>query len=1098
MPSPRRAVQRWSRVCFGLVSAVAVATLAVMVEAPSATRATGPVGALRLVEGRVPGSLLNVSDPYISPDSDDGSEYIDLTSRLANFAGGAFTGFCVSINGLVSWGASEHACGYAFDAPVGVLASGISRPVLAAFAVDQWSKWDKVLGSNDARTPGSMRTVLVQMGQVTAVTAGGDTAGGLNRHACAVTITGSVFCWGHNGYGELGADALVQQLTPVQVVAGEGPADGDGFLTGVVSVTAGGRHTCALTSAGNVLCWGRGNSGQLGNDSTSGSQPTPVLVHGSGSAEVLSQVVSLNSNLNHTCAVTATGGVLCWGLNSSGQLGDGGTVNRSTPVEVVGVGGTGTLSAVSSVSVGATHSCAVTTSGSVLCWGSQLEGRLGNGLTTSSTVLSPVQVTAGVGPSDAGALSQVVSVASTWFNSCAVTATGAVFCWGNGQMGRNGNGVTALNQGTPVQVRNVDNAATLSGVSALASGASHMCAVQTGGSAVCWGDGSAGQRGDSSSVTTQSWPVQVLAGAGTADNAGKLSDVVAMTAGNGFSCGLTSAGSVLCWGSGGNGALGDGDTRATMTPVVTRPGQAPAVARSSRHAEGSELAVPSASLQTGDCVRFVDTGTSLDVAGNLQIARVEAGAAVVNIAGHDPGVAPMDGHLLYSDCVGVPSTISVATDVLINGRRSVIVTWYRMPTYRGSTASPEANTFQVVLIERGSGDFDVEYNFGSMNDGTGVGYWSGGADRVPVGWSGYDTGGAVAVDSHELFETREASTLFGTGAGALVSNSLNSHVAGRYVVPFRSGSALSAAWVTPAMDGSATFAGGFLPGGAPTGVTATASTTSATVSWTPGDDGIADTTGYLVTVSPDAAPCSVLVPATTCVVSGLSSSTEYTFSVVAITSAGPSAHATVSATTASLPSNVPVPDALSVADSLTDAPTATTPVATTPVTTGPPVPTPSAPVVPESESVFAPSIGDVLALPFARLLDIASVSVGGSVQVTIGGFDPGSTVWLIVASDPQVLGTEVADAAGSVTVRGVIPVGLAPGEHTLAVMDSAGTGLRQVIMVTGSILPVTGSGAVWWPILIIVFGSLLLIAQRLSNRTGRSILRDDMDDAVFP
>jgi len=1071
--------------CVGLVSAVAVATLAVVVEVPNATQATAPADALRLVEGRVPGSLLNVSDPYISPNWDDGSEYIDLSSSLANFAGGAVKGFCVSINGLMSLGDSEHTCGAGYDSPVGELAAVTSRPILAAFAVDQLSVWDKVLGSNDARTPGSMRTEMIRMGQVTAVTAGGNT----NGHSCAVTITGSVFCWGHNDHGQLGNGSLIQQLTPVQVVAGEGPADEDGFLTGVVSMTAGGRHTCALTIAGNVLCWGRGSTSQLGNDSTTLAQPTPVQVHGGGSTEVLSQVVSLNSNFDHTCAVTTTGGVWCWGLNSFGQLGDGSTVNRSTPVAVVGVGGTGTLSAVSSVSVGSRHSCAVTTSGSVLCWGSQLEGRLGNGLTTNSTVVNPVQVTAGVGPNDAGALSQVVSMASTWSNSCAVTTTSSVFCWGNGQTGRNGNGVTALNQGTPVQVRDVDNAGTLSGVSALASGAYHMCAVLTSGSAVCWGDGNVGQRGDSTFVTTRSWPVQVLAGAGPADNAGNLSDVVAMAAGNNFSCGLTSAGSVLCWGDGRSGAVGSGVTRVIARPVFTRPGQAPALAVSSRHAEGSELSIPSASLQTGDCVRFVDTGTSLDVAGNLQIVRVEAGAAVVNIAGHDPGVAPMGGRLLYSDCVGIPSTISVATDVLINGRRSVIVTWYRMPTYWGSWDSPAANTYQVVLIERGPGDFDVEYNFGPMNDDAGDGYWSGSGWRVPVGWSGYDNSAAAAEGSHELFETRESSTLFGSGAGALVSNSLNSHVAGRYVVPFRSGSALSAAWINPIMDGSATFAGGYLPGGAPSSASATPSTTSATVSWTPGEDGIADTKGYLVTAEPDAAPCSVLIPVTSCVMSGLSSNTEYTFSVVAITSAGPSAHATVSATTASLPQDPPQPEAVSdpPAEARTD---------TTPVSTEQPVPTPSAPVVPDA--VFAPSIGDIRALPLAGLVDIASFAVGGSVQVTIGGFEPGSTVWLILASDPQVLGTGVANSAGSVTLRGTIPVDLAPGEHTLAVMDSTGTGLRQVITVTGSLLPAAGSGAVRWPILIIGFGWLLLIAQRLSNRGGRSTLRGGMDGAVFP
>ena len=189
-------------------------------------------------------------------------------------------------------------------------------------------------------------------------------------HACAVTSGGALVCWGHNNRGQLGDGTTETRLTPVAV---------SGLESGVGAVFAGGEHTCALTSGGAVLCWGYNGYGQLG-DGTTANRLTPVAVSG-----LASGVVAVVVGRNHTCALTSAGAVRCWGWNGNGQLGDGTPSNRSTPVEVTGLG-----SGVIAVAAGEQHTCAVTSGGAVQCWGRNSSGQLGDGTTTNR--LTPVAV----------------------------------------------------------------------------------------------------------------------------------------------------------------------------------------------------------------------------------------------------------------------------------------------------------------------------------------------------------------------------------------------------------------------------------------------------------------------------------------------------------------------------------------------------------------------------------------------------------------------------------------------------------------------------------------------------------------------------------
>jgi alpha-tubulin suppressor-like RCC1 family protein len=191
-------------------------------------------------------------------------------------------------------------------------------------------------------------------------------------HTCALASSDAVKCWGWNDNGQLGNGSTTDASTPVDVA---------GLDKGVTAVAMGGRHTCVLTSAGGVKCWGYDREGQLGNGKTTNSLvPVDVLGLASGVTAIASGMID-SSYGGHTCALTSQGGVKCWGLNDHGQLGDGSTTNSSAPVDVVGL-----ASGVSAITVSGDHTCALTTGGVVLCWGNNVNGQLGDGKVQFSDV----------------------------------------------------------------------------------------------------------------------------------------------------------------------------------------------------------------------------------------------------------------------------------------------------------------------------------------------------------------------------------------------------------------------------------------------------------------------------------------------------------------------------------------------------------------------------------------------------------------------------------------------------------------------------------------------------------------------------------------
>jgi len=300
-------------------------------------------------------------------------------------------------------------------------------------------------------------------------------------------------------------------------------------MTGVSQVKGGGHHTCALTTVGGVKCWGYNNNGHLG-DGTTIQRLTPVNVSG-----LASGVTAITVGADHSCALTSGGGVKCWGYNGNGQLGDTTTTQRLIPVDVSGL-----TSGVTAIAANWLHTCALLTSGGVKCWGKNDRSQLGDGSVTDSS--TPVSV---------NSLGSITAISVGLGHSCALTSGGGVKCWGANTYGQLGD-TTTTQRLTPVDVSGLT-----SGVTAIAGGLEHTCALLTSGGVMCWGRNDNGQLGDTTTISN-STPVSVSGLSGV---------VTAIATGGNHTCALMSGGGMQCWGANTYGQLGNGTITGSSTPV---------------------------------------------------------------------------------------------------------------------------------------------------------------------------------------------------------------------------------------------------------------------------------------------------------------------------------------------------------------------------------------------------------------------------------------------------------------------------------------------------------------------------------------------------
>lgn len=348
---------------------------------------------------------------------------------------------------------------------------------------------------------------------------------GEGAHTCGVTTDNRAYCWGINDYGQLGDGTKTDQLRPVAVVGG----------LRFRQISTGDRHTCGVTTDFHAYCWGSNDSGQLGVNPFAPGVDGPAPVAGGKLFR------TVEAGLTHSCGMSYPDNrAFCWGLNNRGQLGDGTTGSRPTPVAVVG------LRQFRQVVVGYYHSCGVTTANWAYCWGDSQFGQVGDS-SAAWKRLTPVRV---------AGTRQFRQIATGSYHTCAVTAAdNRGYCWGRNDAGQIGDGTLSPRR-WPRAV-----AGTLNLRRVTAGGGSsygNTCAETIGSRAYCWGAG--GALGDGT-TTRRLTPVAVVGGL----------DFSQVSAGLFYACGKTGAGVAYCWGGNGHGQLGDATTIRQNVPVAVVP-----------------------------------------------------------------------------------------------------------------------------------------------------------------------------------------------------------------------------------------------------------------------------------------------------------------------------------------------------------------------------------------------------------------------------------------------------------------------------------------------------------------------------------------------
>ncbi|MCA9577991.1 MAG: hypothetical protein KC668_21300 [Myxococcales bacterium] len=399
-------------------------------------------------------------------------------------------------------------------------------------------------------------------------------------HRCVTLSDGSARCWGADDAGQVGdgVDDGSPEPLPTQVLGFDGVAtaalqvsardssscalstEGDVYCWGagepspvlndpgttIVSVDTSGLGACAATDTGAAYCWGSDLFGQVGDgDDDEGTEFQPVLVSGlDGSTTAVLEVA--NSAV-HACALLATGAVRCWGDGTNGVLGNGSIASaiQYSPVPVVGIDGV--QSRAVRIAVGESHSCALLDTGAVRCWGYDADGQIGDGSADNTPHGAPTDV---VGLDGSGVLA--VQITAGEQHTCAVLESGELRCWGDNSSGQLGHATASPREFAPVAVSGIDG---VSARAVMASAGRHTCAILDTGALRCWGADAVSQLGDGmDDDADERAPVAVVG------IDGNLARATSVAAGITHSCATLDDGSVMCWGSNTQGQLGIDDS----------------------------------------------------------------------------------------------------------------------------------------------------------------------------------------------------------------------------------------------------------------------------------------------------------------------------------------------------------------------------------------------------------------------------------------------------------------------------------------------------------------------------------------------------------
>ncbi len=362
--------------------------------------------------------------------------------------------------------------------------------------------------------------------------------------SCGIGADKAAYCWGLNFFGARGDGGIVDTV-PLPV-----PARASGNVS-FASITAADYHVCGMSTTNTAYCWGSNVRGQLGVGSTS---PTCVRYGSSNPCSAVPVLVSgglsflkISAGGSTTCAISTSSAALCWGDNSSGQLGSATTGASSTPVPVGG----GPL--FKDIAVGKSHACGLTTSGSAYCWGSNSAGQLG--APTRDTCTDGIGRVTGCSAVPLRVNRNITfrSISAGGDHTCAISDAEQVFCWGSNASGELGVGSTTMSD-VPLQAG--------AGFRMVTAGEKHTCGLAPAGRAMCWGSNASAQLGNTPlfpnmAPQDQSRPVEVFGG--------MVFDGI--SAGVTHTCGM-SASVAYCWGNNSQGQLGTGDQTTHGAPKL--------------------------------------------------------------------------------------------------------------------------------------------------------------------------------------------------------------------------------------------------------------------------------------------------------------------------------------------------------------------------------------------------------------------------------------------------------------------------------------------------------------------------------------------------
>ena len=632
-----------------------------------------------------------------------------------------------------------------------------------------------------------------------------------------VSPPSAAFGWGKNS-GALGDGTNTGSNLPVAVsTTNPQPAT-------YVDISGGGDHSCGIASTGVAYCWGVGAFGRLGTGNTSSTTvPTPVVTAGA----LPDTYKDIEAGEVFSCGIGIDDSVYCWGMNDEGQLGIGTTTGSSNvPVPVLAGQSPGQFT---DLAVGAFHACAIATDQHAYCWGYNGFGNVGAG---TGTLKNPSPLAVLVGPSPG----TFTSITAGDHRTCAIGTDSRAYCWGSGTQGGNGNGAST-DDSVMVQVSAGASSGLFSGV---APGGDQTCGVSTSGAAFCWGRNASGQLG-TGNTTPASVPVAVT-------TAGALPDTYAsISSGRDFSCGIATGGAAYCWGTNGNGELGIGSfggtsnvpeavdstgvlAGRTLLQIDLGPEFVMAIAAGVSPAATFDTPVPTLG---GFTVNVTNYNASWNWAPASSAGSVSAGSPAGS-------VLPLTVTGLGA---GASATVTVATTRTgyLAGSGQVSSTAMgaaRTPTFGTATATADGFTVDVT-------------NYDAL--------WT---------WTPTVTSGAVAS---------------GTASGSVLPLTVTGLAAGGSATVTVTATRATYATGFASVSGSATTPPPpivFRPPGPPLDVRAVPGDASAEVTWSPPtSSGTFAVTAYRVTPSLGGNGC--VTTGLSCVVTGLSNGTTYTFTVSA-------------------------------------------------------------------------------------------------------------------------------------------------------------------------------------------------------------------------